>query len=123
MFILLFSTLAFADEAVRVDPDILPPIWILDLMMWLNSIPTVGPVLKLIVEWAGALAVISTTLCGAAILSLKALNELLPKFGLADKAKLIDAKSQKVIYWLKYVSLFNAKLPSKTAGQIVAEKK
>jgi hypothetical protein len=108
MFVLLLTSVGMADEAVRVDPDILPATWILDLVIMLNDIPTVGPWLKTVFEWAAALAIVSTALCGAAIASLKALNAVAPKLGLEAKAKLIDEKSAKVIYWLKYVSLFNA---------------
>lgn len=118
---LLFASVGFAEEAVRVDPDILPPLWILDLVMILNDIPTIGPILKTIFEWTAALAVITTALCGAAILSLKTLSAVLPKMGLADKAAELEKKSAKIIYALKYVSLFNAK--GKTAGEILAEKK
>lgn len=123
MFVLLFSTLAFGDEAVRVDPDVLPADWILDLVLYLVSIPTVGPALKTAFEWVAALSVITTVLCGAAIVTLKTLSPLLTKLGLDEKAKLIEEKGAKVIYWLKFVSLFNAKAPTKTAGQIVADKK
>lgn len=121
-FILLLASVGMADEAIRIDPDILPPLWILDLVIFLNDIPTVGPILKSVFEWAAALAVVSTALCGAAIVSLKALSPLLLKFGLTDKAAALEKNSAKVIYWLKYISLFNATKP-KTAGQIVAEKK
>jgi hypothetical protein len=122
MFVLLLSTIAMGDEAVRVDRDLLPPDWMLDVVIYLNSLPGIGPALKTIFEWIAALSVITTRLCATAILTLRTLAPLLRSTGLINAAVLVETHGPKVVYWLKYVSLFNAK-KSKTAGEIVAEKK
>jgi hypothetical protein len=109
---------------VPVDPIFVPPEWLEQLLLMIKGLPTVGPILVTIGQWAGVLAVITTSLAVCAISILKSMRHVVKH---SEDLQVYTNKIEKVlvpvIYWLKYVSLLNAQ-PKKvrTAGDIVAEK-
>lgn len=103
--LLLAATTGIAQDVVDVATT---PSWIIDLTMFLNQLPGVGPYLTLAFDWVGALAVITTAVAGAAVLSLHALGKVLKSRGLDEKADKLEKLANPVLYWLKYASLLNA---------------
>ncbi len=118
--VLLASSLGFAQEAadfpvdwVPVDPVFVPPAWLESVLLSLAALPTLGPILVKVGQWAGVFAVASTTLAVSAVAILHALGAALKRADLEELAKKIEAKAKPVVYWLKYFSLFNAKKEEK----------
>lgn len=114
-FILLASVIAFGQEAaeyapdwVPVDPVFVPPSWLESVLLSIKEFPLIGSVLVHVSQWAGVLAVITTSFAGALIVSLRALKTVLPLVNLVAWIPLIEKYANPAIYWLKYFSLFNA---------------
>jgi hypothetical protein len=105
--LLLFPVLAFADEV----PNVLPPDIILQLLSFLQAVPYVGPVLVVALKWVAIIAPLMTALsiCVQAVLSVP---EVVARFqGAHELADKIKYWSDKVVYWLSYLSIRNAQKP------------
>ncbi len=106
-FIFLFPVFAFAQSAVQVDALIAPPEWLASVILFLKSVPYVGPALVVAFKWAGILSGAMTAISLAAISFLR-IPELAARWaGAKDLADKIDAVAKKVLPWLKYLSMFN----------------
>jgi hypothetical protein len=92
-----------------VDPVAVPPEWVANVLVWVKTLPYVGPVVVEILKWVGLVAGVMTALSVMAQ-ALLAIPEIAARFagapGLAEKIKYW---SDKILYWLKYFSVFNAK--------------
>lgn len=102
--ICLLPSVAFAQA---VDPTIVPPEWLIQVMVIVKKIPYIGPFVLEACKWAGVIASLMTALSVCAIAILKMPEIVAKKAGaneLADKIKVI---SDKVLYVLKYLSMFN----------------
>lgn len=90
-----------------------PADWIKTAIVFVYQIPYVGPVVLLIFKWITALLTIVTGLCGFLLISFKALSGVLSTVKLVEWAQAVtDFKdNSKVMYWLKYISAFNAPAP------------
>lgn len=108
LFALLFFTeVALAQAAI--DPIFIPPSWLQDLLLAVKSLPIVGPYVVEFFKWIGVVSVILTSLCASILTILKALSGALKLAKLDELAAKVEAfQSSKIIFWLKYLSNFNA---------------
>jgi hypothetical protein len=89
-----------------------PPVWAQDLLMTAEKLPVVGPILAKVLLWAGIIAGILTTLTGAVLGVVNTLMGVSNASGLTGlAAALANFRNGKVMYWLKFFSLFNAQKP------------
>jgi hypothetical protein len=106
--ILLFLMLVFAfvsipvvmasEDIVMMDPVTVPPEWLQGALIWLKSMPYVGPVLAEIFKWVGVVASIMTALSYTAQIIL-ALPEVVARFaGAPALAEKIKFWSDKILY-------------------------
>ncbi len=89
------------------------PVWFQDLLTYLREVPAIGPWVSWAFEWASALSVVVTAFAGATIVSLKALSKVLKGAKLLELAVKVELWAAPVIYWLKYVTVFNAQKEDK----------
>ncbi len=107
--------------AVTVAAPAAPPQWAQDLMVQAEKLPVVGPIVTKVMLWAGILGAILTTLVGALLGILNMLTGIANLSGLTRYATLLAAfRDGKVMYWLKFFSLFNAKQPPTTGSATIA---
>lgn len=107
--ILVMSFSVLASEPQKVSAVTISPELINSLMLFLYSIPKVGPVLTSILSWVGLIASVFTAMSVCATTILK-IPQLVALYSGADElAKKIDEISKKVKYYLDYLSVFNAK--------------
>lgn len=107
VLIMSFSVLASDTQsasAIAISPELIN-----SLMLFLYSIPKVGPLLTTILSWIGLIASVFTALsvCATTILKIPQLMAIYS--GADDLAKKIDEISKKVKFYLDYLSVFNAK--------------
>lgn len=98
-------------ENPLVVPDeiFVPPSWLQTVVLSVKSMPLVGPYVVMGLQWLGVLLSILTALCAFALAVLKALSTVLSAAQMAEIALKIKAlEKSKVMYWLKYLSAFNA---------------
>jgi hypothetical protein len=107
---------ATAAPTVTVPEPAAPPEWAQELIVSAEKLPVVGPVVAKALLWCGILAGILTTLVGALIAVLNTLMGVANLAGLARAATVLaDFRDGKVMYWLKFFSMFNAKKPDESA--------
>jgi hypothetical protein len=110
VFIML-SVSAFAQD--QVPAEALPPEWIGGILIWLKSIPTVGPILVEVLKWVSVLATVFTVIATTASTLLK-IPEIAARISGAEKlADGIKAFHDKVMPWLKYLSVYNVQAAKK----------
>jgi hypothetical protein len=98
--------------AVAVAEPSAPPQWAQDIIVVAEKLPLVGPIVAKVMLWAGILSGILTTLVGAVLGILQLLLGVFNLTGLVNAAAWIAAfRDGKVMYWLKFFSMFNAKKP------------
>lgn len=102
-----FSVLAV--EPQKANAMVLSPELINSLMLFVYSIPKVGPVLTSVLSWVGLIASVFTALSVCATTILKIPQLVAVYSGADDMAKKIDEISKKVKFYLDYMSVFNAK--------------
>lgn len=91
------------------DEVLVPPAWLQTVIVSIKSMPLVGPYVVIGLQWLGVLLSILTALCAFALAVLKALSVVLNAAQMAELALKIKAlEKSKVMYWLKYLSAFNA---------------
>lgn len=104
MILMMIASIAFGQE---VPPEQLPPEWVGAILLWLKSIPTVGPYIVIALKWIATIGTVFTVLATAASTILK-LPEIIARVSgaeaLADKIK---AFHDKVMPWLRYLSIYN----------------
>lgn len=121
--ILFASVLSFAQDAtimpspspmpvvVESAPQVIeaPPEWLVKSLSYIYEIPFVGPYAAKGAQWLGVIVVIITSFTGATLVSLRALTTVLTLSSLVVWADKVYAfENSKIIYWLKYFSMFNA---------------
>lgn len=98
---------------VAVSEPAAPPVWAQDLMVTAEKLPVVGPLVSKALLYLGVLSSILTMLTAFLISALAAVGGALNYAGLARAAQAIAAfQNGKVMYWIKFFSLFNARKPS-----------
>ena len=102
------ATLAPDPDWVPVDPIFVPPEWFESFLLMLKSLPTIGPVIVKASQWFGVLVTVTTSLTVAVISLVNGAAAIANKLGKPEISKKIEEKAAKIIYWLKYVSAFNA---------------
>lgn len=89
-----------------------PPSWAQDLMVNAQKLPVIGPIVSKALLWLGIISSILTLIVGFLMAGVQVLMGAFNYAGLtAFVEKLAAFQSGKIMYWLKYLSLFNAKKP------------
>lgn len=102
---ILVPSLAFAVEG----QDLLPPETVVILLQFLEHLPYVGPVIVMILKWIAIIAPIMTAI-SFIVQGVLVIPELVARYsGAPALAEKIKYYSDKVNYWLKYLSIRNAK--------------
>lgn len=105
--LLFFTEVTFAQAAI--DPIFIPPTWLQDLLLAVKSLPVVGPYVVEFFKWVGVASVVLTSICAALIASLKVLGAALKLAKLEALAAQVETfQNSKVVFYLKYLSNFNA---------------
>jgi hypothetical protein len=102
--------LASADKIVPVAEPAAPPKWAEDVIVTAQKLPIVGPIVSKALLYLGIVSSIITGFIAFLLTALSALSgvfNLAGLTGLSDKIQLF--KDGKIMYWLKYFSMFNAK--------------
>lgn len=107
------SEVAQLPEPVVVkDVSAAPPQWMQDMIVTIKSLPVIGPVAVKILNWIAVIVSILTALCAFLMVVTKALSGIssVAQFG-AFGEKIKSFQDGKIMYYLKYLSMFNAKKP------------
>lgn len=97
---------------VQVAESAAPPEWVQKLIVTSQGLPVVGPIVTKVILYGGMLASILTLVAGTLMALLKILSGISSLSGLIAFANKVEAfQNGKVMYWLKYLSMFNAKKP------------
>lgn len=103
-----------AHAPVPIPPQIpaAPPEWVIKALTSIESLPTVGPIVSKAIQYLAIFGSLMTLLAGFVMGSIKLIGPLLA-MGEGDKAaaKVQAWMDSSIVYWLKYVSFFNAKKP------------
>jgi len=109
--------LSTEQKAVAVLEPAAPPEWAQELIAAAEKLPVVGPIVSKVLVWVGILAGITTTLVGTLLGIINTLMGVANLSGLASAAAaLANFRDGKIMYWLKFFSLFNAKKPEPTVN-------
>lgn len=116
--VLLVCVVAFGQEAAQVVQEAVAvqpapvqevPAWLDKIISILQGIPVIGPVVTEILKYLGVFAVITTSLTAFLMTALRALVSVFNLAKLVELASKVKAfEDSKVMYYLKYLSLFNA---------------
>lgn len=137
LFLLLFSFPVFADltsspgpmmpaipiqqkasliipvGSVAVATPAAPPSWAQDLIVTVEKLPVVGPFVAKALLYLGILASILTVLVATILTILNSLSGVFTASGLSEAAAaIIKFRDGPIMYWLKFLSLFNAQKPA-----------
>lgn len=97
---------------VQVPEPAAPPEWAIELMSTAQELPVVGPYVSKALLYLGIISAILTSLIAFLLTSIRALTGILNVAGLVNlAAKLELFRDSKIMYWLKFLSMFNAKKP------------
>lgn len=89
-----------------------PPQWAADLIVAISTLPVIGPLVGKAMVYAGILSSILTAIVACMLGVLSTLSGAFNFAGLAGfAAKLELFKNGRIMYWLSYLSMFNAKKP------------
>lgn len=127
MFLICFGSFAIAQDAATIPAEVIaapvdpsfvssvspaietPPQWLVEALKLVYGLPTIGPILAKVMQWAGVLAVILTSLVAFLLGIVAILKPVANWAGLKNFAILLDEfKNSKIMYYLKYLSMFNA---------------
>lgn len=101
-----------APASVSVAEPAAPPAWAEKLIVAVSAVPVVGPILSKAVLYAGIVSSSLTAIIAFLLSVMAALGGVLKISGLAELAAKLEAfKSGKIMYYLKYLSMFNASKP------------
>ena len=99
----LSTAFAYASEGAVTEP----PVWLADLLVFIGSIPTVGPIVVEVFKWLGVIASVFTALSVALSVIVK-IPELAARFaGLEKVADTLKKINDTIQPYLKYLSIFN----------------
>jgi hypothetical protein len=108
-FVFTTSQFAFAADPTPTNPILAQPDWVIGLLAWVETLPKVGPFLLVVFHWVGAISAVFTALSIFAQTVL-AIPEVVARFSGAPKlADDIKSWSDKIVFWLKFFSIRNAK--------------
>lgn len=108
-----------APENVSVAAPAAPPQWAADLIVTISKLPVVGPLVSKAMLYAGIISSILTAIVACMIGVVSALSGAFNLAGLMGfVAKLEAFKSGKIMYWLSYLSMFNAKKPDADSAKV-----
>ena len=101
---------AMPEEAPVVQPSVTEaPEWLVKALELVSSVPVVGSVVVEVAKWLGVISSILTILVTGILGILRVLALVLPAVKLANLVALVVAlENSKVMYWLKFFSLYNA---------------
>lgn len=103
---MFFSFLAFAQD-VPAETVAQAPAWLSDLLLWVSTIPKVGPIIVEVFKWLGVIASVFTalSLCIQAIL---AIPMIMAKWaGAHDFSEKVKKLNDTIQPYFKYLSIFN----------------
>lgn len=104
LFFLTSTGLVYAQAEAPVNE---APVWLLEFLTYISTIPKVGPVLVEVAKWLGVLASVFTALSLTLTVILK-IPEITARWaGASEIADKIKALHDKIQPWLKYLSIFN----------------
>ncbi len=90
-----------------------PPQWAEAVLVAAQKLPVVGPIVSKIILYLGIFSSILTALVAFLLTILKAISGIANLTGLVSFAEKLQVfRDGKIMYWLKYLSMFNAKKPS-----------
>jgi hypothetical protein len=99
-----------------------PPAWFSEFIGIVSSLPVVGPYVSKVIVYAGVAAAVLTSLVTALLAILTALGSAFNLTGLTAFAqKITDFKNGKIMYWLAYLSMYNATKPPPTLASAVVK--
>lgn len=98
-----------AAAAVVVPADAAPPQWLQDVIAGSEKLPTIGPIIAKGVLYLGSLGALVSLLLVFLLSAINIIASVVNFAGLSDfAAKLQAFKDGNLVYWLKYISFFNA---------------
>ena len=96
-----------------------PPEWATDVLNVVNKLPVVGPIVEKVVMYVGILGSLMTALVAFLLAVSEAIQQVTHSSGLVELAAKIQAfQDGKIMYYLKMLSLFNAKAPPVPTTQL-----
>lgn len=99
--------------ALAASPEVIsPPDWLVGILLFIQSIPAVGPLLVKVSMWAGVVASVMSALSVAVQGVLSGLSGIAGWAGLSDLSEKIKGISDKILPWLQYLSMFNVQKKS-----------
>lgn len=103
------SPTASAVTTVPVQVAAAPPVWLQTLVTTAESLPLIGPIVVTVLKYLGIIVSIMTAFCAFLMLALQTIGSIASIASLTTLAAKIQAfQSGQIMYWLKYVSAFNA---------------
>lgn len=101
-----------APAAVVVPEPAAPPEWATKILLTASELPIVGPILSKALLYLGIFAALLTSLVGFLLGAIVILQKGFSAAGLAKFAAVLAAfRDGKIMYYLKFLSNFNAKKP------------
>ena len=92
-----------------------PPQWAIDFITEIQKLPILGPIATKVFVYAGIVGAVMTAIVSSLWAILTALSSISGLSGLASlEEKLTAFKNGKIMYYLAFLSLFNAKQPTTT---------
>lgn len=105
-----------ASPVVVKDDSAAPPTWMQDVLVSIKKLPMIGPIVVKALNWVGVLCSILTALAAFLMVALKALSSVMNLAQATDlAAKVQGFQDGKIMYYLKYLSMFNAQKPDASA--------
>lgn len=96
--------------AVAVAEPAAPPAWAQQLIVTVEKLPVVGPIVAKLLLWTGIVASCLTALVACILTILNTLMGVLNLAGVVNvAAALAKFRDGKIMYYLKFFSMFNAK--------------
>jgi hypothetical protein len=107
------------EPTVPVAEPAAPPQWAQSLIVSAQKLPVVGPIVSKAIVYIGILVPVLTALIGAIMAILSALSGIASLSGLLAFGEKVKAfQNGKIMYWLKYLSMFNAQKPETKSDEI-----
>ena len=101
-----------APSQVAVSAPAAPPQWAQDLMVTAEKLPVIGPILDKALLYLGIIGSILTMLVAFLLGILTVLENAFSWSGLMTAAAAVgNFKNGKIMYWIQFFSMFNAKKP------------
>ena len=101
--VVTFAAYAFAEEVGAA----VPPEWLDAVLAFIASMPTVGPILVEVLKYVALVTTIATALSTAFIMIATALAGFFNLVGLQAAADKVKEWADKILPWLKYLSMYN----------------